>query len=447
MESRRKGNQMCRYIGKDDTNDGWNYETIQVYIDDQIDNIDKKIYDKFKCYLKDKKGYRFLYGCGGPEECLGEMDDFYLDVKTGNYFIKTKCEWRIAGSFNCCKQERCKGQKGDRGMKGDKGQKGEPGGGSTGGTGGPTGPAGINGSTGATGPTGPAGSGAGSTGATGAIGPTGPAGPTGATGAIGPTGPAGSGAGSTGATGAIGPTGPAGPTGATGAIGPTGPAGSGAGSTGPAGATGAIGPTGPTGATGAIGPTGHTGPAGITGPTGPQGTPGAGGGGMLAFASGVIPAEIGINPDGSVDTVSGIAFGTATPGLPFPAIDLAGLALNAAFTTPTDRFITDIDIFFSATDTVSIPANNTVTLHAQIYTSTDNIFTALFGTDVSLSPAFSGGINSGETATGFLNGINVPVNAHSRILVILYAVISGTETFPVDTFIEGDVSGSINYTS
>lgn len=248
----------------------------------------------------DQAGSLWYSGSGAPSSVLGEVDDFYIDTATGNWYKKTAVDtWTLQGNF-------------------------------TGATG-PTGPAGATGPTGAgaTGPTGP----------TGPVGPTG-AGVTGATGPTGPTGPAGAtgptGAGVTGATGPTGPTGPAGATGPSGAaitilgtlantgllpgsgnigdayiisgnlyvwdgdswenvgpiVGPTGP-------TGPAGATGPTGVTGPTGPTGVTGPTGPTGVTGPTGPTGPTAYPGAG-----------IAVSTGSAWDTSKATPSGTVVGT-----------------------------------------------------------------------------------------------------------------------------------------
>ena len=115
-------------------------------------------------------------------------------------------------------------------------------------------------------------------GAAGATGSTGAPGSTGATGATGPAGAAGAKGdkGDTGAAGAAGPTGAQGAKGDkgdTGAAGPAGPTGA-QGAKGDKGDTGAAGPAGPTGAAGAKGDKGDTGAAGPAGPTGAQGAKG-----------------------------------------------------------------------------------------------------------------------------------------------------------------------------
>jgi len=128
-------------------------------------------------------------GSGVPAASLGIDGDFYIDLKTMNFYGPKKGKrWPIPTSLR--------------------------------GPAGATGPAGADGKNGAT-----------ANSVAGATGPAGPAGPKGDTGAPGPKGD----------------------TGATGATGATGPAGSGGGTVGPKGDTGATGPAGPKGDTGTAG--------------------------------------------------------------------------------------------------------------------------------------------------------------------------------------------------
>ena len=136
-----------------------------------------------------------LSGAGVPSAKLGLNGDFYLDIKSINFYGPKKNNlWPIPISLK--------------------------------GTTGPVGPSGVDGKNGSS-----ANASAGSAGATGSAGSQGPAG---AIGLVGSTGPA----------GATGVAGPAGATGAVGAVGATG-------TDGAAGATGATGAAGATGATGA----------------------------------------------------------------------------------------------------------------------------------------------------------------------------------------------------
>lgn len=248
-----------------------------------------------------------------------------------------------------------------------------------------------------------------------------PRGPRGATGADGPIGPAGADGpiGPTGADGAIGPTGadgPLGPTGADGAIGPTG-------ADGAIGPTGADGPLGPTGADGAIGPTGADGAIGPTGATG-------GGGAIIPFASGV-PLVLTTITGGLVGTPGFLGFGTSAPGLTITAgtIDLtnpAGTQTNFAFSVPRAGTITDIAVFFSVTVPLAIPGT-TITINAELYQSTipDNIFTAVAGTSVNLSPALTDPVVIGNISKGLLTGLSIPVTPETRLLLVFTATAAG----------------------
>ena len=166
-----------------------------------------------------------LSGAGVPSAKLGLNGDFYLDIKSINFYGPKKNNlWPIPISLK--------------------------------GTTGPVGPSGVDGKNGSS-----ANASAGSAGATGSAGSQGPAG---AIGLVGSTGPAGA----TGVAGPAGATGVAGPTGLTGAVGAVG-------ATGTDGAAGATGATGATGAVGAVGATGTDGAAGAAGAAGATGATGA----------------------------------------------------------------------------------------------------------------------------------------------------------------------------
>ena len=125
-----------------------------------------------------------LSGAGVPAATVGINGDFYIDIKSMNFYgPKKNNRWPIPTSLR--------------------------------GPAGPIGPSGVDGKNGAAGSTSD-----GKVGATGAAGPAGPAGAKGETGATGPAGPKGD-------TGATGPAGIKGDTGATGATGAKGDAGSG----------------------------------------------------------------------------------------------------------------------------------------------------------------------------------------------------------------------------
>lgn len=243
----------------------------------------------------------------------------------------------------------------------------------------------------------------------------GPRGLKGNTGATGPTGPTGATSGST------GPTGPTGPTGATGPIGPTGAT---------VGTTGPTGPTGPTGADGlpGIGITGPTGPIGATGPTGAAGVGGAPA--IIPFSSG-IPLTATTIVGGIAGIPSLVGFGSSAPSVTVlgATIDLtnaAGTLTNFAFSMPRDGIITGISAFFSSTIELSL-IGSTVTLTAQLYSSPtpNNIFSPIAGAAVNLAPSLTGIINVGTLSSALVTGLNIPVTAGTRLLMVVSATATG----------------------
>ncbi|MFI0435851.1 MAG: exosporium glycoprotein BclB-related protein [Parachlamydiaceae bacterium] len=227
--------------------------------------------------------------------------------------------------------------------------------------------------------------------------------------------------------------GPAGPTGANGATGPTGPRGpAGADATGGSGTTG---PTGPTGAAGAIGATGNTGPTGSTGATGAgftgaTGSTGAtGAGAIIPFASGsgiTITTVVG----GLLNAPAYVGFGSSFNGsAPISGvIDLtgsAGINLNMAFSMPRAGTITSIAAYFS-TQTGLTLLGSTISITAQLYSSPtpDNSFTAVPGASVTLAPTLTGIIAAGAISNGIVTGLNIPVTAQTRLLMVYSATVT-----------------------
>ncbi|GAF09786.1 flagellar hook-length control protein FliK [Paenibacillus pini JCM 16418] len=265
---------------------------------------------------------------------------------------------------------------------------------------------GVTGSTGSTGVTGV-------TGATGVTGSTGDTGVTGVTGATGVTGSTGI----TGVTGATGVTGSTGDTGVTGVTGVTG-------ATGLNGVTGATGATG-IGVTGATGITGATGLTGITGVTGATGT-----GAIIPFASG-LPMALTTIVGGLAGTVGLAGFGNSSTtvlvgGTTIDLTGAAGTLLNFAFSAPRAGTINSVAAYFSTTAALSL-VGTTVTVTAQLYSSTtpNNIFTAIPGTAVTLAPPLTGVISLGSVSNGIITGLNIPITAQTRILLVFTATATG----------------------
>ncbi len=216
-------------------------------------------------------------------------------------------------------------------------------------------------------------------------------------------------------------------TGATGADGATGANGA----TGPTGATGATGVTGATGANGATGPTGATGATGVTGPTGATGSTGvAGTGAIIPFASG-LPISLTTIAGGLAGLPAFVGFGSSAQGLTLlgSTIDItnaSGTLSNFAFQVPRAGIITAFSAFFSTTAALSL-VGSTVTVNAQIYQSAtpNNAFTPIAGTLISLTPSLSGIISVGTLLNGTLTGLNIPVTAQTRLMLVFSATASG----------------------
>lgn len=328
-----------------------------------------------------------------------------------------------------------------RGLQGTPGEQGEAG------PAGPQGPQGVAGLTGPIGPVGPQGE-------TGSIGPQGLQGETGSTGPVGPAGPQGE-------------TGPVGLQGIQGEIGPIGPQGI-HGEIGPAGAIGPVGPAGPQGSLSALvvfdpaiaptylagQPVSHNGstykanvdaPTGIPGTspdytvvaargdTGPVGPAGSGTGAIIPFASGT-PITITTLAGGLVGTSALLGFGNSVSGITNSGgaiIDLTGAGgsnLNMAFSVPRDGTITSLSGFFSPTLAQSL-IGTTVTVTAQLYQAASgpggNIFTPIPGAVVTMAPVYTGIVAMGEITDGKTTGLNIPVAAGSRLLLVFSATANG----------------------
>lgn len=311
------------------------------------------------------------------------------------------------------------GPAGPAGSQGLQGLPGDPG--SQGPTGpmGPTGPVGPQGVQGDAGPQGVAGP-AGPQGLQGDPGPQGPTGPIGPMGPIGPQGVQGD-AGPQGLQGDPGPQGPAGPMGPTGPIGPQGVQGV-------AGPEGPQGLQGETGDPGIQGPEGEIGPQGPAGPTGPQGMAAAGA--IIPFASGA-PVTLTTLAGGLSGTAALLGFGNSASGISNlgSIIDLtAGGNINMAFSVPRTGTVTSLSGFFSTTVAQSL-IGTSLTVTAQLYRADislgGNQFTPIPGAMVTFDSPYTGIVPIGETRAGTATGLNVPVAAGDRLLLVFSTTAIG----------------------
>lgn len=186
--------------------------------------------------------------------------------------------------------------------------------------------------------------------------------------------------------------------------------------------------TGATGSTGATGATGADGAAGATGATGATGV--AGTGAIIPFASG-LPISLTTIAGGLAGIPAFVGFGSGVQGLTVlgSTIDLtnaAGTLSNFAFQAPRAGILTSFSAFFSTTLALSL-IGSTVTVRAQIYQSStpNNVFSPVTGTLINLAPSLSGVISVGTLLNGSITGLNIPVTAQTRLMLVFSATASG----------------------
>jgi len=192
---------------------------------------------------------------------------------------------------------------------------------------------------------------------------------------------------------------------------------------------------------GPTGPTGPTGPAGTgAGPTGPTGP--TGGGAIVAFSSGLTPANMTVMGPGLIGIPSFIGFGTAISGLNVLGDDINLLGLvKEAFTVPRVGILDSIFANYTATG-FTVPS--TATVRAQLYINravnkNTNIFNP-FGPLVTLVPDIVG-IGAFLNADGNATGINLQVNPGDRLLMV-FSLLGGTGS--VASLLTGNASAGIS---
>ncbi|CAH1057700.1 exosporium glycoprotein BclB-related protein [Paenibacillus pseudetheri] len=182
------------------------------------------------------------------------------------------------------------------------------------------------------------------------------------------------------------------------------------------------------GYSGATGATGATGSAGVTGATGP-----AGSGAIIPYASG-LPVAMTTVLGGLLNTSSIIGFGSSATNISVTGgtIDLTGAAgtlLNFAFSVPRTGTITSLAAYFSTTTALSL-LGSTLSITASLFSSStpNNIFTAVPGAVVTLSPSLQGILALGTISSGTTTGLSIPVTLGERLLLVFSAsVIDGVD--------------------
>lgn len=151
-----------------------------------------------------------------------------------------------------------------------------------------------------------------------------------------------------------------------------------------------------------------------------------GGGAVIPFASGLNPMLMTSIAGGLVGTPSFVAFGASEsgPNLTSP-INLQG-ASSMAFSLSRDGTITSISAYFNNLAEIDL-TDSTVSITVQLYQSTtpNEIFTAIPGTSFTLSPALSGIVPVGFSASGSLTGLSIPVTANTRLLLVYSITATG----------------------
>jgi len=99
-------------------------------------------------------------------------------------------------------------------------------------------------------------------------------------------------------------------------------------------------------------------------------------------------------------------------------IDTSGLA-NYAFSMPREGVITALAGYMSATAGASL--DTTLTVRMQLYQSTtpDNIFSPI--TDAEVTFTLPGTLSVGDTFNAIATGLNIPVAAQTRLLLVASA--------------------------
>lgn len=154
------------------------------------------------------------------------------------------------------------------------------------------------------------------------------------------------------------------------------------------------------------------------------------GGAIIPFASG-LPVVLTTIAGGLTGTTSLVGFGSSATGVSLlgGTIDLTGAAgtlLNFAFSVPRSGTIKSMSAFFSNTAALSL-IGTTVTITAQLYSSTtpNNTFTAVPGASVTLGPSLTGIISLGSVSNGITTGLNIPVTAQTRFLLVFSTTATG----------------------
>jgi BclB C-terminal domain-containing protein len=170
-------------------------------------------------------------------------------------------------------------------------------------------------------------------------------------------------------------------------------------------------------------------------------------GAIIPYASG-LPVALTTVLGGLLNTSAVVGFGSNASNVSIAGgdIDLTGAAgtlLNFAYSVPRSGTITSMSAYFSTTVALAL-IGSTVTITAQLYQSTtpNNSFSPIPGAVVTIAPSLTGLIAVGNTGSGITSGLNIPVTAGTRLLLVFSANV--TSGLDIATVVAGYASGGVS---
>lgn len=152
---------------------------------------------------------------------------------------------------------------------------------------------------------------------------------------------------------------------------------------------------------------------------------------IIPYAS-ALPVTLTTLVSGLEGTCALVGFGTSISGIGFTGttVDLTGgtgINLNYGFCMPRSGVIKSISAIFSNVAALSL-VGTTITLKAQWYSNSasGNSFSPVAGASVVLTPDLTGVVSLGNTSSGTINGLSIPVSSQTRLLLVISATASGS---------------------
>mgnify|MGYP000954068028 CR=1 FL=1 len=169
----------------------------------------------------------------------------------------------------------------------------------------------------------------------------------------------------------------------------------------------------------------------------------AGGGAIIPYSSGTVPATLSFVLGGLLSTASIVGFGTSVPAVMLAGglIDTTGLA-NISFTVPRAGTITGIAANFQTIAALAL-LGSTATVSATLYRAIpgSNLFAPIPGATVVLQPSLTGVVPIGTLLSG-ITALSAPVAAGDRLMMVFSATIAGGA--PLAVAIVGNASAGVN---